>query len=177
VRRADNDAPGGAGPDYAVHVRMRNKRGFEMVERKMVDIQRLEIEECPENLEGSAQARKIGVFIKNDLVDPKFQKRVVPGSKVVVTGILEDIPIKADKTGKESKRRDIYIDGNYIEPIEFEFAEIELSPDDIKRIKEFAENPKIYEMLIESIARHLWIQRHQRGNLHAAVRRREKGEA
>jgi len=41
-----------------------NKRGFEMVERKMVDIQRLEVEECPENLEGSAQARKIGVFIK-----------------------------------------------------------------------------------------------------------------
>jgi len=69
-----------------------------------------------------------------------------------VTGVLEDIPIKADKTGKESKRRDIYIDGNYIEPVEFEFSEIELSPDDIKKIKELAENPKIYEMLIESIA-------------------------
>ncbi len=128
-----------------------NKRGFEMVERKMVDIQRLEVEESPERLEGSAQARKIGVFIKNDLVDPKFQKRVVPGSKVVVTGTLDDIPIKSDR-GKESKRRDIYIDGNYIEPIEFEFEEIEISPEDEKKIKELSVNPKVYEMLTDSIA-------------------------
>ena len=129
-----------------------NKRGFEMVERKMVDIQRLEVEESPEALEGSAQARKIGVFIKNDLVDPKFQKRVVPGSKIVVTGVLDDVPIKSDNKGKESKRRDIYIDGNYVEPIEFEFEDIEVSAKDEKRIKELAANPKIYDLLADSIA-------------------------
>lgn len=129
-----------------------NKRGFEMVERKMIDIQRLEVEESPEKLEGSAQARKIGVFIKNDLVDPKFQKRVVPGSKVVVSGVLDDIPIKSDNKGKESKRRDIYIDGNYIEPIEFEFEDLVISPEEESRIKELAGSPKVYTLLIDSIA-------------------------
>ncbi|MFH1126593.1 MAG: minichromosome maintenance protein MCM [archaeon] len=128
-----------------------NKRGFEMIDRKMVDIQRLEVEEVPEKLEGSAQARKVGVFIKNDLVDPKFQKRVVPGSKVIITGILEDIPIKTDR-GKESKRRDLYLDGNYLEPIEFEFEDIDISAEDEARIKELSKNPKIFDMLVESIA-------------------------
>lgn len=128
-----------------------NKRGFDLVIRKLVDIQRIVVEESPETLEGGAQPRKLPVFLSDDLVDPKFQKKVIPGNKVRINGIINDIPIKLEKGG-ESKRRDIYMDGNYLETIEKEFEEIEVGDKDIKKIKELAKNPRIYKLLTNSIA-------------------------
>ncbi|MCK5594441.1 MAG: minichromosome maintenance protein MCM, partial [Candidatus Aenigmarchaeota archaeon] len=128
-----------------------NKRGFQLINRKMIDVQRIVVEESPESLDGGQQARKLGVYLKSDLVDPTFQKKVVPGNKVCITGILNDMPIKIDR-GKESKRRDIYIDCNYLEPIEKEFEDIEISEADEKKIKEIASNKDVYELLTKSIA-------------------------
>ena len=128
-----------------------NRRGFELVIRKLIDIQRLELEEVPERLDGGAQPRKIGVFLRDDLVDPRFQKKVVPGSKVQITGILNDAPMKFEM-GKETKRRDIYVDANYLESIELEFEDLEITPEDEKKIKELAHDPKIYDTLVKSIA-------------------------
>ena len=128
-----------------------NKRGFQLINRKMIDVQRIVVEESPESLDGGQQARKLGIYLKSDLVDPTFQKKVVPGNKVCVTGILNDMPIKVDR-GKESKRRDIYIDCNYLEPIEKEFEDIEISEEDEKKIKEIASSKDVYEMLTKSIA-------------------------
>ncbi|NOQ55411.1 MAG: MCM family protein [Nanohaloarchaea archaeon] len=128
-----------------------NKRGFQLINRKMIDVQRIVVEESPESLEGGQQARKLGIYLKSDLVDPTFQKKVVPGNKVCVTGILNDMPIKVDR-GKETKRRDIYIDCNYLEPIEREFEDIEISEEDEKKIKEIASSKNVYEMLTKSIA-------------------------
>src|SRR3989344_2443586 len=62
-----------------------NKRGFDLVVRKLVDLQRIEMEESPENLEGSTQARKVAVYVKDDLVNPKFRKGMIPGTKTRVS--------------------------------------------------------------------------------------------
>ncbi|MCK5289568.1 MAG: minichromosome maintenance protein MCM [Candidatus Aenigmarchaeota archaeon] len=128
-----------------------NKRGFHLVSRKMVDVQRIVTEESPESLDGGQQARKLGIYLKNDLVDPTFQKKVVPGNKVLVTGVLNDMPIRVER-GKETKRRDIFIDCNYLEPIEKEFEDIEITEDDEKQIKKIAKDKKIFDMLKKSIA-------------------------
>ncbi len=128
-----------------------NRRGFELVIRKLIDIQRLELEEVPERLDGGSQPRKVGVFLRDDLVDPRFQKKVIPGSKVQITGVLNDAPMKFEM-GKETKRRDIYVDANYLETIEMEFADLELTPQDEEKIKEIAKDPKIYDTLVASIA-------------------------
>lgn len=128
-----------------------NKQGFAMVARKMIDLQRLEIEESPDRLEGGAQARKLAAFLQADLVDPKFQKKVIPGAKVRVYGIIRDIPLKVEK-GKETKRRDLYIEANYLETIEQEFEDLDITEEDEKAIKELAQNPKIYDLLTQSIA-------------------------
>ena len=127
-----------------------NRRGFELVGRRLTDIQRIIVEELPEKISG-AQPAKISVFLRDDLVDPKFQKRVMPGTKVRVYGILRDTPISIGKE-KETKRRDLYIEANYIEPIEMEFEEIEITEEDEKKIKELAKRKDIYELLVKSIA-------------------------
>ena len=128
-----------------------NKQGFSMVSRKMVDLQRLEIEESPDRLDGGAQARKLAAFLQEDLVDPKFQKKVIPGAKVRLYGVVRDIPLKVEK-GKETKRRDLFLESNFLETIEQEFSDIDITEEDEKAIKELANNPKIYELLTQSIA-------------------------
>ena len=128
-----------------------NKQGFTMVARRMVDLQRLEVEESPDRLDGGSQARKIAAFLQEDLVDPKFQKKVIPGAKVRIYGVVRDIPLKVEK-GKETKRRDLFIESNYLETIEQEFADIDITEEDEKEIKKLSTNPKIYELLTQSIA-------------------------
>lgn len=129
-----------------------NKRAFNLISKKMIDIQKITVEESPDMIEGGAQPRKINVFLRDDLVDPKFQKKVIPGNKVLIIGTLNDAPIVLNGGGGESKRRDIYMDGNWLDPIELEFEEIEISPEDEKKIKELAKSPLVYDTLIKSIA-------------------------
>lgn len=128
-----------------------NKRGFELKSRQLIDIQRIVIEESPDAIEGGSQPRKISSYLRDDLTDPKFQRKVVPGNKVLVSGILNDVPLKVQGI-EESKRRDIYIDGNWLEPIEQEFEEIEITPEDEQKIQELAARADIYETMIKSIA-------------------------
>ncbi|MBU4246664.1 MAG: minichromosome maintenance protein MCM [Nanoarchaeota archaeon] len=128
-----------------------NRRSFDLIMRKLIDHQRIIVEECPENLVGSAQPRKLPVYLRDDLVDPNFQKKVVPGNKIVITGILNDSPILT-ALKQESVKRDIYLDANHIETIDQEFEEIILTEEDVVAIKEFSKNPKIYELLIKAMA-------------------------
>ena len=58
------------------------RRGkFKMLDKRMVDVQRLVIEETPESLEGGEQPKRINVFLEEDLLTPKLEKRRYPGNK------------------------------------------------------------------------------------------------
>ncbi len=130
---------------------MCGKRGrFKVVDKELVDTQRIVVEESPD-LTGNAQPRRISVFLTEDLVDPKMDRTTTPGRKVVIIGIPKEIPIPT-QGGGTSTRYDIVIDANWIEPIEQEFEEIEIDEEDEKKIKEFAKDPAIYSKFIRSIA-------------------------
>ena len=130
---------------------MCGKRGkFKIVDKVLVDTQRIVVEEAPD-LTGNAQPRRISVFLTEDLVDPKMDRTTTPGRKVNIVGIPREIPIPT-QGGGTSTRYDIIIDANWIEPIEQEFEEIEISKEDEQKIKEFAKDPAIYSKFIKSIA-------------------------
>ncbi|PSH02041.1 MAG: AAA family ATPase, partial [Nanohaloarchaea archaeon QH_8_44_6] len=122
-------------------------RKFEVEEKKMTDTQNIVVEEDPESRAGSEQPETLSVRLKGDLVDPNFQKKVVPGNKAEITGIVREEPLK-----KKSKKYNIYMDGNYLEPTEQEFEELELGDEEIKDIKELAQNPEIFDKIARSIA-------------------------
>ncbi|MDY6788856.1 MAG: LAGLIDADG family homing endonuclease [Candidatus Nanohaloarchaea archaeon] len=122
-------------------------RSFELVDKKMVDVQIITIEEDPEQIEGAEQPRKIGAYLRDDLVDPEFQTRVVPGNKVRLTGILREQVQKKDK-----KRYDLYIESSYIEPIQREFEEIDIDQEDKEEIEEFADQDDVFERIVDSMA-------------------------
>ncbi|MBI4155564.1 minichromosome maintenance protein MCM [Candidatus Woesearchaeota archaeon] len=128
------------------------RRGtFRLIHRDLVDAQRLVIEEVPEKLEGGAQPKRISVFLKEDLVEPKLEKKTTPGSKVRVNGIVREVPIML-KTGAQSIRYDLMIDANYVEPIEETFEDVEINKEDEEKIIELSKDPYVYERLRNSIA-------------------------
>ena len=127
------------------------KGNFKLTSKEMVDAQRLVIEESPDTLEGGEQPRRINVFLKEDLVDPRMEERTTPGSKVKIYGVLKEVPVPL-QTGAISTRFDIAIEANNIMPMEESFEDLNISEEDIKQILELAADPNIFKRLSQSIA-------------------------
>jgi replicative DNA helicase Mcm len=128
-----------------------NRNRFRLLSKELVDAQRLVIEESPENLEGGEQSKRLPVYLKEDLVEPKMEKRTTPGSKVRINGIIKEIPIFLS-AGAKSINYDLSMDANSIIPIEETFEEIEISKEEEEEIKNLAKDPLVYEKLTNSIA-------------------------
>lgn len=127
------------------------KGNFKIISKEMVDVQRLTIEESPDALEGGEQPRRITVFLKEDLVDPKMEERTTPGSKIKIYGILKEVAVPL-QTGSISTRFDIAVESNNIIPLEETFEDFDISEEDEKQIREIAASPHLTKRLSESIA-------------------------
>ncbi|MBS3162624.1 hypothetical protein J4467_01760 [Candidatus Woesearchaeota archaeon] len=127
------------------------KGKFRLLSKELVDVQRIVIEESPENLEGGAQPKRMQIFLREDLVEPKMEKRTTPGTRVIVNGLMFEIPVPT-KTGGTSTRFDLGVNGNFVEPVEEDYSEINISPEDELEIKKLAKDKKIFDRLIASIA-------------------------
>ncbi len=127
------------------------KGQFRLVSKDMVDAQRVVIEESPESLMGGEQPRRISVFLKEDLVDPKMEERTTPGSRVKIIGVLKEVPVPL-QTGSISTRFDLAMEANNIIPLEETFEEFEISEEDERQILELAADKQILQKMIGSIA-------------------------
>jgi replicative DNA helicase Mcm len=127
------------------------KMNFKLISKEMVDAQRLVIEESPESLEGGEQPRRISVFLKEDLVEPKMEEKTTPGARIKVIGLLKEVAMPL-QSGGISTRFDLAIEANNVIPLEETFEELEISEEEERQIRELAADPKIYEKLAMSIA-------------------------
>ncbi len=127
------------------------KGNFKLLSKEWVDAQRLIIEEAPDSLQGGEQPRRINVFLKEDLVDPKMEKRTTPGSRVKIYGVLKEVPIPL-KTGSISTRFDIAVEANNTISVEESFDDIEMDDEDERQIRELAADPSVLKRLSNSIA-------------------------
>ncbi|MEA1925093.1 MAG: LAGLIDADG family homing endonuclease [Candidatus Altiarchaeota archaeon] len=120
------------------------KRDFRFIpdESKWTDIQKLEVQEPLEMLKGGEQARRIEIWVEDDLTDTGK-----PGDKIVITGIVRLLPPKQNSSVYFK-----YIEANNIERVEKEFEEVDIEADEIKLIKKLAKDPRIYDSIIHSIA-------------------------
>lgn len=120
------------------------RREFEMSaeKSKFIDFQRAEIQEPLEMLKGGEQAKRITVWLENDLTN-----KVVPGQKLILMGILR-LEVPKYKGTIYQK----FIEINNLQFTEQEFEELEISEADEKRIKKLSKEPKIIEKVIDSIA-------------------------
>ena len=128
------------------------RRGrFKLLSQDLIDSQRIVLEESPDSLEGGEQPKRLSIFLREDLVEPKMERKTTPGSKVQVIGVIKEVPIPG-KTGATSTRFDLMVEANHIEGIEEAYEDIDISAEDERKIKELARDPKIYEKLVSSIA-------------------------
>ncbi|MBR9702020.1 minichromosome maintenance protein MCM [Candidatus Pacearchaeota archaeon] len=129
--------------------------GFKLISKEMVDTQRLVIEESPESLSGGEQPKRIHVFVKEDLVEPKMEEKTTPGSRVKAIGVLKEVPVPL-KTGGLSTRFELAIEANNLIPLEETFEELDISEEDERQILELSEDPKIFDKLAKSITPSVW---------------------
>ncbi|PIN77618.1 AAA family ATPase [Candidatus Woesearchaeota archaeon CG10_big_fil_rev_8_21_14_0_10_34_12] len=127
------------------------KGSFRLISKEMVDAQRVVIEESPESLVGGEQPRRMDIFLKKDLVEPKMEEKTTPGSRVKIVGILKEVP-QPLPTGALSTRFGLAIEANNIIPLEETYEDLDITEEDERQIKELAADKRIYEKLIGSIA-------------------------
>lgn len=118
-------------------------RSFRLLqeESEFLDTQTTKLQEPLENLSGGEQPRQINVVLEDDLVDT-----ITPGDIIRITGTLKTV--RDDKT----KLFTNYIYCNYIEALEQEFEELQISEEDEEKIKELAKDPDVYNKIINSTA-------------------------
>ena len=107
-----------------------------------VDTQRAEIQEPIELLRGGEQAKKLELWIEDDL-----SNRLIPGDKVEIGGV-----INLHNPKGRGAVYDKFLDVNSIVKTEKEFEEIKLSEEEERKIRELANDPKIYDKIVASIA-------------------------
>jgi replicative DNA helicase Mcm len=129
--------------------------GFRLISKDMVDTQRLVIEESPESLSGGEQPKRMNIFVKEDLVEPKMEDKTTPGAKIKVIGILKEVPVPL-ATGGLSTRFELAVEANNIIPMEETFEELDINDEDERQIHELSEDPKIFDNLAKSIVPSVW---------------------
>ncbi|MBI4918869.1 minichromosome maintenance protein MCM [archaeon] len=127
------------------------KGKFRLLNKELVDAQGLVLEEIPEKLDGGEQPKRLDVFLKNDLVSPLSEKKTNPGSRIVLTGIVKEVPI-ITRSGAQSTKFDLVFEANCVDSVEEDFNDISISKEEEEKIITLSKDPKINSLLIESVA-------------------------
>ncbi len=127
------------------------KGKFKLIDQTLIDAQKLTLEEAHEDLESGTQPKRLDILLKEDLASPWTDKRSNPGSKVVVTGYLKEVPI-ITRQGSQSITFNLILMANHIEPVEEDFTEITIDDKEIGEILSLSKDPFIFEKLNKSIA-------------------------
>ncbi len=127
------------------------KGKFRLLSKVLVDAQGLVLEEVPEQLEGGEQPKRMNVFLKNDLVSPLSEKKTNPGARIIIAGMIKEVPI-ITRSGAQSTRFDLLLEANSVTGVQEEFIDIAISPEDEQNIKTLSEDPQLIKKMVASMA-------------------------
>ncbi len=117
---------------------------------KFRDWQHLSLQERPEQLGRGRMPRRLECIVREDLTE-----KAVPGNHVEVTGFLQALPERTREGQKRTVFRKIFM-VNYLEVRQKGVEEIDLSEEEIQKIKELSKDPHLREKLIRSIAPNIY---------------------
>ncbi len=109
---------------------------------ELTNVQRVEIQDLPENLDSGEPPRLLRVVLMDELAG-----KILPGDKVIINGIA-----RATIDKKSSAILDVYIEANSLEYIQQDVRSLQITESDKQKIKELAKRPDIYDILVRSIA-------------------------
>jgi len=127
------------------------KGKFRLLSKELVDAQRIVLEEAMDELEGGEQPKRMDIFLKQDLVSPMSDKKTNPGTKILVSGIVKEVPITL-KEGGQSIRYDLLIEANSVEAVEEDFGSLQITEEEMEAIKKIAADKEPLKKLVRSLA-------------------------
>lgn len=128
------------------------KGGFKEISKDMIDSQIIILEESPDNLEdGGSQPKRLTIFLKEDLTDPSMSKKITPGNKVKVIGVLKEVTLGTNAQ-KPLIRYDIAIDANSVITLEDDIDDMEITEEEERTIREISKRDDLIEYLGRSVA-------------------------
>jgi len=116
-------------------------------ESYFVDMQWAQAQELLERLHGGVTPAHIDLMMEDDLVNS-----VIPGDTVEITGIMRIRPQSKGKKDDSSQVYERYLDVIYVKNTQRDFEQLETTKDEEALIKEYSTNPKIFELMQNSLA-------------------------
>jgi len=114
-------------------------------ESEFVDVEKIEVQENPETIEGGAQPQRITLIVEDDLTGNLF-----PGDRISAEGILIAEQKKAGNVPLTEFSIYIYVI-NYSKDVK-EIGEVEIRPEDEKEILRLSRLNDIVDQFVQSIA-------------------------
>lgn len=116
---------------------------------RYVDTQKIEVQEPPEELRGGEQPQRLVAYVEDDLTGQVF-----PGDRIVLNGVLRGT--QKGRFRQRSTLFDIFSDVVSVEMERVEYEEIEITPEDERRILEEAGSGDVIRKIVGSIAPSLY---------------------
>ncbi|EQD43532.1 replicative DNA helicase Mcm, partial [mine drainage metagenome] len=116
-------------------------------ESKFINLQKIAVQDPLEKLRGNTPTWQLEVWIEDDMVNT-----VIPGDRIELTGTLRIRPRRNTRGKTEKNVYTMFLDTISIIPRQKEFAELNITEEDERRIKELAKDPTIFDKISASIA-------------------------
>jgi len=123
------------------------KGKFIEIDHETIDVQRLLIEEPADQIEKGEQPAQITVILKEDLCEPRMERKTLPGIRVKIYGVVKEL-----KSSNLKAILDLYIDAIYIEPVDRDVEDISISAEDERKIRELAKSTDLLNLIASSVA-------------------------
>ncbi len=114
---------------------------------EFINLQKIAVQDPLERLRGSMPSWQLEVWIEDDMVNT-----VIPGDRVEITGVLRIRPRKTSRGKEEKFLFTMMLDAVSIKQRQKEFAEIDITEEEGKRIEELAKDQGIFDKISKSIA-------------------------
>ncbi len=111
---------------------------------KLVDWQKIVVQERPEEVPSGQLPRSIEVILTDELVDVAR-----PGDRVSIVGIVR---VRQDSTSKRKAIFDMYVEAIHLEVSQKVLEEVVITREDEERIRALARDPWIRKRIVASIA-------------------------
>lgn len=127
------------------------KGKFSLIEKSLIDVQGLVLEESTDTLEGGQQPKRLNVLLKEDLVSPITEKKTNPGNNIRIVGVVKEITVQTNNS-KDLIKYDLILVANHVDPLNEDYSSIVISKEEEKEIKAISEDPKVFDKLSGSLA-------------------------
>ncbi len=114
-----------------------------------VDAQRIEVQEHPESLKHGAHPQGLSVLLTEDLAG-----KLLPGNRIVLNGVLKSFQRASASRGGVVRNTtfDLMALANSFESTSPEYSELEISPEEIRVIQRYKDDPTVVDKIVLSLA-------------------------